>query len=151
VSCLSRLVRKVETSDAAAAAAADDEPAAKKAKPSILAVNLPGYSMPPSVSAAVDDELEVWRKMELRESTQADFWSSQLNAKNSRLKKLAHVARAVLGVPNVSAECERDFSAAKALLSSQRQGMLPDTVARKLFLMANRRLWQANPGVPLPQ
>ena len=60
----------------------------------------------------------------------------------------AHPRRlSVLGVPNMSA----DFSAAKALLSSQRQGMLPDTVARKLFLMANRRLWQANPGVPLPQ
>ena len=37
-----------------------------------------------------------------------------------------------------------------ALLSDQGHGMLPDTVARKLFLMCNRRLWQANPGVLLP-
>ena len=52
---------------------------------------------------------------------------------------------------NVSAECaKRDFSAAKALLGSQSHGLLPDTVARKLFLMANRRMWQANPGVQLP-
>ena len=37
-----------------------------------------------------------------------------------------------------------------ALLSDQGHGMLPDTVARKLFLMCNQRLWQANPGVLLP-
>jgi hypothetical protein len=36
-------------------------------------------------------------------------------------------------------------------LSSQRQSMSPETVARKLFLMANKRLWVANPGVLLPQ
>ena len=74
----------------------------------------------------------------------------QVNSNAPRFKKLVRVARAVGGVPNVSAECERDFSAAKALLGSQRHGLLPDTVARKLFLMANRRMWQANPGVQLP-
>ena len=95
-------------------------------------------------------EQEAWKKVELTPSTLADFWKGQVNSNAPRFKKLVRVARAVGGVPNVSAECERDFSAAKALLGSQRHGLLPDTVARKLFLMANRRMWQANPGVQLP-
>ena len=152
VNFLKRLLDKVtlNSSPAAAAGACDEEPPAKKPKPGILAVNLPGYSMPASVATATDDEQEAWKKVELTPSTLADFWKGQVNSNAPRFKKLVRVARAVGGVPNVSAECERDFSAAKALLGSQRHGLLPDTVARKLFLMANRRMWQANPGVQLP-
>ena len=148
VSSLSRLVGKVRIG--AGDAACRDEPTAKKPKLSILAVDLPGYTVPQAVSTAVADEVAVWRSMEIYESGQADFWAAQYNSKTSRLKKLPHVARAVLGVPNVSSECERDFSLAKALLSPQRRSMHPETVARKMFLMGNKRLWVANPGVKLP-
>jgi hypothetical protein len=117
----------------------------------ILALNLPGYSLPPATATATEDEVEAWKKVELSPSTLADCWKAQANSNVPRFKKMVRVARACGGVPAVSAECERNFSAAKALLSDQRHGMLPDTVARKLFLMCNRRLWQANPGVLLPE
>jgi hypothetical protein len=38
----------------------------------------------------------------------------------------------------------------KRLLSDQRKGMDTATVERKLFLMLNKRMWEANPGVHLP-
>ena len=75
----------------------------------------------------------------------------QLNSQDARHKKVARVARSVLGMPNVSAECERDFSVAKAMLTAQRKSMLPATFARKMFLVSNQRLWVANPGVPMPE
>ncbi len=71
VSTLSRLLRKVKVNGAAGAEAGGEEPAAKKPKPSIIAINLPGYNMPPSVVASLNDELEAWKKVELCESTQA--------------------------------------------------------------------------------
>jgi hypothetical protein len=150
VSTLSRLLRKVKVDGAVGAEAGGEELAAKKPKPSIIAINLPGYSVPPSVAASLNDELEVWKKVELCESTQADFWKAQLNSTCPRFKALPRVARAVLGVPNTSTECERDFSAVKRLLSDQRKGMDTATVERKLFLMLNKRVWEANPGVHLP-
>ena len=150
VSTLGRLLRKVKVNGAAGAEAGGEEPAAKKHKPSIIAINLPGYNVPPSVVASLNDELEAWKKVELCESTQADFWKAQLNSTCPRFKALPRVARAVLGLPNTSAECERDFSAVKRLLSDQRKGMDTATVERKLFLMLNKRMWEANPGVHLP-
>lgn len=139
-------------SSAACAGAADaSAPDAKKPRSnSILTVNLPGYAVPQSVAVSNDNELEAWKKTALIESSQADHWAGQLNGKDVRFKRMARVARSVLSLPNVSAECERDFSAAKALLTSQRKSMLPDTLARKMFLVGNRRLWVANPGVQLP-
>ena len=145
---LTRLLAKVK-GESAAAAPAGAEPLAKK--PTILKTVLPGYMVPASVSTASDNELESWKRAALVESSQADYWRGQLNFKDARYKKMARVSRTVLGLPNVSAECERDFSAAKALLSSQRHGMLPETFERKMFLMSNRRLWMANPGLQLPE
>ena len=116
-----------------------------------LQTALPGYTVPSSIATSSENELDAWKKTALVKSCQADYWSGQLNSKDARFKKMARLARCVLGLPNVSAECERDFSAAKALLSSQRKGMLPETFQRKMFLMMNKRMWTANPGVQLPE
>jgi hypothetical protein len=68
-----------------------------------------------------------------------------LDARRRRFKKMVRVARAVLGVPNTNAECERDFSLAKLLLSAHRKSMSIDTFARKMSLIQNRALWDPNP------
>ena len=150
IAYLNRVMGKVNVGNQPAGTV-DEEPPAKKLKPSILAVNLPGYSLPPAAATATEDEVEAWKKVELSASTLADCWKAQANSNVPRFKKMVRVARACGGVPAVSAECERNFSAAKAMLSDQRHGILPNTVARKMFLMCNRRMWQANPGVLLPE
>ena len=72
-------------------------------------------------------------------------WRVSRSGVEARFKKLARVARAVLGVPNTNAECERDFSLAKLLLAAQRKSMSAETFSRMMFLAKNRALWEPNP------
>ena len=93
----------------------------------------------------MDDELEAWKQVPPELMMHAQFWAAQLNGVEARFKKLARVARAVLGVPNTNAECERDFSLAKLLLAAQRKSMSAETFSCKMFLAKNRALWEPNP------
>ena len=112
-------------------------------------VPLPGASAP-QAAAYRDNELEAWKHLPPDALTHKQFWSTQLNGVEARFKKMARVARSVLGVPNSNAECERDFSLAKYLLSPQRKSMSGDVFARKMFLIKNRHLWTPNPELDEP-
>jgi hypothetical protein len=92
------------------------------------------------VCTYMDDELEAWKQAPPELMMHAQFWAAQLNGVEARFKKLARVARAVLGVPNTNAECERDFSLAKLLLAAQRKSMSAETFSRNMFLAKNRAL-----------
>ena len=109
-----------------------------------MLVPLPG-ARPPQAASYVDDELEAWKQGTPDLLSHTQFWNTQLNGVEARFKRLAKVARAVLGVPNTNAECERDFSVSKWVLSSHRKSMSMDTFARKMFLLQNRDLWSPNP------
>ena len=110
ITYLNRVLGKVNVANQPASTV-DEEPPAKKLKPSILALNLPGYSLPPATATATEDEVEAWKKVELSPSTLAECWKAQANSNVPHFKKMVRVARACGGVPAVSAECERNFSA----------------------------------------
>lgn len=141
---LRMLLSKVGVESESSQAARESLGDSAAAPPRGMLLPLPG-ARAAQVCTYMDDELEAWKQAPLELMMHAQFWAAQLNGVEARFKKLARVARAVLGVPNTNAECERDFSLAKLLLAAQRKSMTAETFSRKMFLAKNRALWEPNP------
>ena len=141
---LRMLLSKVGVESESSQAARESLGDSAAAPPRGMLLPLPG-ARAAQVCTYMDDELEAWKQAPPELMMHAQFWAAQLNGVEARFKKLARVARAVLGVPNTNAECERDFSLAKLLLAAQRKSMSAETFSRKMFLAKNRALWEPNP------